>query len=277
MTFIVLFVALLIERFFDWSHLRRWYWFNAYEHFVSQKMAKLPSYLVLALTILPLLIIVALIEWLLDDFLFGLIKLLFQIILLLYCLGPQNLWADIFACTNALEQGDAQNALEKLKSSFGIIVSDTQKPHQELLSRIFIESNRRVFAVIFWYAILGPVGAILYRTISLFSTEQLKQEIKLDSVQLSFSAESVLDWLPIRIFTFLFALGGHFVKVFSTWRKHVISGLSSNEVVLVDCGVAALGSDLNEEDCSAERSAVSLLDRTFVIVLVMMAVIFLLI
>lgn len=278
MTFIVTLVALLIERFFDWSHLRHWHWFTTYQRAIAQRLAGKSTYLVLAATVLPLVLGVGLFDYLISDVLYGFIDLWFELFLLLYCFGPQNLWADTFACINALIQGDASYAMEKLKTAFNINNSSNgQSLHRHLLDSIFIESNRRVFAVVFWYVLLGPAGAVLYRTVVLSSpsTEFAKHEVPAELWQGASVSEAVLNWIPVRIFTFIFALGGQFVQVLSCWRKEVLKGLDRNEAMLIECGTAALHYDDHNKipvDGSAERAAISLLDRAFLIGLALIAI-----
>jgi AmpE protein len=281
MTFIVTLVGLLIERFFDWSHLRHWSWYMAYQRAITHKIASKSPYLALAMTIVPVLILVALLDYLLQDWLYGFLRLVFDIVVFIYCLGPKDLWADAFACTTALGQPDADQAAEKIKTSFGVTNNNTysQSLHKHLLNNLFIEANRRVFAVVFWFVVLGPVGSVMYRAVTLSASDFPNDDIDPSLAQSARSVEAALNWLPIRIFTFLFALGGHFAKVLSFWRKHVMRGLDSNEVLLMECGVAALGSDEQgsmPEDGSVERSAISLLDRAFVITLVIIAIMVLL-
>lgn len=276
-TFIVALIGLLIERFFDWSHLRQWSWFIKFQRAVLRRIPNSSSYLMLALTILPLVIGVALIQYLLQGALYGFVELLFELFIFIYCLGPQDLWADVFVCTNVLSQGDEEAAAEKLKMSFGIANGATraQALHKHLLDNIFIEANRRVFAMVFWFVALGPVGAVLYRLVTVSSSE-VSVDAALAAGARTF--ENVLNWLPVRLFTLLFALGGHFSKVFSRWRKNVMQGIDSNETLLAECGIAALGSsDPLPEDGSAEKMAIHLLDRAFVIMLVIIAILVVLI
>lgn len=274
MMFIVTLIALLIERFFDWSHLRQWHWYDALQRLIYRRLSGQSAYLVLAINIIPLLIVMGFLEYLLMGWLYGFIRLLFQLFVLLYCLGPQNLWADTYASINALMQGDPQLVTEKMKNTFGITAtSDTQTLHRQLVKNIFIEANQRVFATIFWFAILGAVGALLYRLVILSAVQR---EEAPELTKSAATIQSVLDWIPVRIFTFIFALGGHFVQVFSVWRKNIFHGLPSNEVLLVECGFAALDTTAQSpvaEDGSAEKGALSLLDRTFVIILVILAVV----
>jgi AmpE protein len=274
MTFIITFIALLIERFFDWSHLRNWNWYAAYQQKIAKRCSGISPYFVLAIIILPLLIAVFFIQWALQDVLFGFGEILFQLFIFLYCLGPQNFWADTFACVNALVQGDSQAAAEKLKTSFGDVKENVNASlHQQLLQQIFIAANRRVFAVIFWFIILGPIGVVLYRTVTLSASDNAKQDSEL--AKDACSIESALDWIPIRIFTCLFALSGHFVQVFSCWRKKVMRGLDINSQLLLECGAAALGKEDIEtlaQDGSAEKHVISLLDRTLVITFIVFAI-----
>lgn len=246
MTFIAVFIALLIERFFDWSNFRGWQWYERIQRLVYNRLTNQSPYLILAIQMLPFVIAIALIECTLQGWWYGFLKLLFQFAILLYCMGPKNLWADTFIHINSIEHGDIPAPVEL-----------SNPPSHTLLGRIFIEANERLFAVVFWFAVLGPAGAVLYRllTLSLPETETTAHKI-----------QAMLDWVPVRLFTFLFALAGHFTRVLSIWKKHLRLGFSENNTILAECGVAAL-----DDDSHQEREALNLLDRVFVIVLVIVA------
>jgi membrane protein required for beta-lactamase induction len=86
----------------------------------------------------------------------------------------------------------------------------------------------------------------------------------------------LLDWLPVRVLSFLFALGGHFLPVLKRWKQQAFDTPAVNEVLLADCGIVALDitkDNLLPEDGSAEQEAVDLLDRVFVITLVLLAIV----
>ncbi len=274
MTFIVSLVALLIERFFDWSHLRNWGWFSIYSRKILSRVPGVKSYAALAVVIVPVLIVVVLLQFVLHGFLYGLLGLLFQILVLLYCFGPQNLWADAFGTITSLSQGDVGFASEKVKASFNLNTAETREPtklHQLLMSGIFIQANCRVFAVVFWYAILGPVGvvgAVFYRTVELCGDEAA-------TAQSAHKVADILNWLPTKLMSLLFALGGNFSHVINCWRKKSNLSLSGNDQFLVDCGTAALGMEDQDKfpvDGSVERNAISLLDRVFIIGLVLVLI-----
>ena len=162
MTFIVTLVALLIERFFDWSHLRQWRWYTAYLQFVGNKLPGQPAYLVLGIAIAILLAVIALINFLLSDVLFGFVQLLFHLFIVLYALGPQNLWADTYTCINSMKKEDERTAKNKLTTSFGMPDDRySQSLQRYLLNNIFIEANRRVFAVIFLVCAIGAAWRVV--------------------------------------------------------------------------------------------------------------------
>lgn len=277
MIFVVTLVGLLIERFFDWSHLRHWNWFASYQRLIVQRLPAVSPYVALAVSIVPLLLLVAIVDLMLVGVMYGFIRLIFELVVFLYCLGPKNLWADSYACINALVQSDKHAAAETLKNSFGISdASYTQSLHRHLLNSIFINANRRVFALVFWYVILGVAGAVLYRVSTLASPDNAQEDTVPVLSQSERMVESILNWLPVRLFTFLFALAGQFNTVIACWTKKAVLGLDGNEEMLTECGKAALGLEGKEKlpsDGSVERNAVSLLDRVFVITLVIVGVV----
>lgn len=274
MTFLVTFIALLIERFFDWSHFRQWNWYRAYQRMIMHRLPAKSAYLVLGASIVSILVIVALISWVLQGLLYGLVTFIFSIFIVLYCLGPKNLWADIFASLNAFTHGDQKAANDALKVTFGMTEQKNAAFQLRLLDEIFIQANRRIFAVIFWYVLLGPIGAVLYRLAALSAFELNPQEDEIVLNQSAHRLEAILSWLPVRAFTFIFALAGHFVNVITYWRKRVLQGPASNDQLLIECGMAAIGDEElsgMKQTSTIEKSAVQLLDRAFVVVLVLIA------
>lgn len=272
MTFIITFIALVIERFFHWSHLRYWRWYSKYQLWIGRRISNWPSYLLLAICVLPLVILIGVINCLFDGWLYGIPKLIFGVLVLLYCLGRENLWVQVFTCINEMQKEDPKAAIEYAQSSFGIALpKNSQAFHQELTRAIFIEAHERIFAVVFWFIILGPIGAVLYRSIALCAKES-----DLGLTQTAAKAQRILDWIPARLFTFLFALGGHFTDVFHLWKKDAKKGVNENDKLIAECGIAALDVEENNllsEDGAAEKEALELIDRVFMMGLLLLAMI----
>jgi AmpE protein len=275
MAFIITLIALLIERFFDWGHIRQWRWYTRYQTKLTTRIGRWPAWLALGVCILPLVLGVAIVYYLLSSWLFGLLKLFFGIFVLVYCFGPANFWAQVYACIADLHKEDPQATMAKIQKLFGLTFAhEPQAFHRAFTSALFIEANRRIFAVLFWFLFLGPAGALLYRLVDLSRANGVI------AVSAAAKLHLLLDWLPVRVFTFIFALGGHFTSVLQQWKRKAWSKPSENDALVTDCGIAAL--DVMEaerlpEDGSAEREALALLDRVFVMSLVLLAFVVLLI
>lgn len=270
MTFIVIFAALLVERFFHWGQIRNWRWFSSYQQWVGAKTGTWSPYLLLITCVLPLVLIVGLVGLLLSGWLFAILKLIFDFLILIYCMGPHNLWLQTYNCVGQLNHQDQNAAIQCVETDFGIkATTDSQALHYSFLKAIFQEAYLRIFSVVFWFAVLGPMGAVLYRMIALMSVES--------PLGISLTAAEVqrwLDWIPVRIFTFVFALAGNFIRAFSVWKKYVFKGLATTNALLTEGGVSALGvssSDVLAEDGSIEKEALALLERTFITILVIVA------
>lgn len=280
MTLIVLFIALIIERFFDFSHLRHWNWYSYYATFITGKIKVKSSYVVIALLTVPLLFILLILNLLLMDVLYGFLSLLLNVLILLYCFGPQNLWADAYTSLNTLAHDEIDIAADKLKLTFNMNgrTRVPQTMHRILLEHFFVECNIRVFACVVFFIAFGVVGVLLYRLMAILARDPIQLPLARGlgadvTVRAQFILD-VLDWFPIRILTFFFALGGNFMQVFATWMKLVLDGVAFNKKLLIECGFKALGDEVSNkiaEDGSAEKSAINLFDRVLIITLVIIA------
>lgn len=269
MTLIIALIAFSIERFFHWSHLRQWRWLDYYQRLLSQRISGWPSWSLLLICVLPPVLLVGIINQLLASWSYGMFQLIFGIIILVYCLGPYNLWVQAYSCLSELNKEDPKLAVERAQNTFGIgMPANSQAFHYALTRGILIKANESIFAVTFWFILLGPAGAVLYRTIALCANKS-----DLGLMPLAGKVQAILDWVPVRLFTLLFALGGHFVEVFQVWKKNVLTHWTDNDKLLTDCGIAALAVPEGSfpEDGSAEKATLDLLDRVFVISLVILA------
>ncbi|MDR3477941.1 MAG: regulatory signaling modulator protein AmpE [Gammaproteobacteria bacterium] len=271
MTFIITLVSLVIERFFDWSHIRQWRWFMRYQAWLGMRFSAWSSYLILGFSVLPLVFIVAAINFFLTGVLFGVFKLLFGILVVMYCMGPNNFWAQIYVCVTEMHKEDPRAAMEKIQEVFGVsLPTDAQAFHHAFTNAMFIEGNRRVFAVLFWFILLGPAGSVLYRLVDLCKAKGIAV------TQAAEKADRLLDWLPVRAYTFFFALAGHFTQVIRHWRMGFFAAPVANDALITQSGVAALDvleAERIPEDGTAEQETLSLLDRVFVIGLVVLAIV----
>ncbi|HVE43958.1 MAG TPA: regulatory signaling modulator protein AmpE [Gammaproteobacteria bacterium] len=265
MIFVVMCVALVVERFFDWSHVRRWGWFTGYQKWLSGYFTSKSDYVALVVVLLPLILGVLMLDLVLRGAFYGLLRFVFESLLLLYCLGPQNLWANSIACANA--ESDQSVDQNELTATFGVVMG-TEGACQKLSKGIFVGANDRVFAPLFWFLFLGPVGAVCYRSLSHI------RESGGGVAQRAQVVIDVLNWLPARLLALVFGLGNHFTAVFHCWRKQVVAGLQFNEQILADCGAAAfpVANDIAGGGLKIKQK-INLLDRSLVIAVLLVAII----
>lgn len=97
-----------------------------------------------------------------------------------------------------------------------------------------IAMNQEIFAVILWFFLFGPVGAILYRVTLNFS--------KLPGVDKHIiQLKEILDWVPTRLTSLIFLLVGQFQPGFSEYIQHILSKPEYNDTLLISMAEHTLG------------------------------------
>jgi membrane protein required for beta-lactamase induction len=221
--------------------------------------------------------------------LFWPLALVFDVAVLVYCLGPRNLSNQVALFLDAHQRGD-QDAASQIAAQIhtgGAVTGAGTLAHQ-VTEAILVQANRRVLGVLVWFALLGPLGAMLYRL-----TEQLAHSAdgpdgKDVNEDMRFSGAAVrlygmLDWPPARLVTLGYALAGSFQGTMEAVRARESDwwGLkpANNESVLVAGGLGALALPAlgRVADVLAERadieSALALVKRTLVLGLIMVALV----
>jgi AmpE protein len=168
---------------------------------------------VLALA-LPLVICV-LLAWLFSHTLLGeLLPLLFALVVLLYCFGPREFERDLEAILAAPDDVSREAAAQALADDGRPVTWATPA----LGEAIVYAALRRRFAVLLWFFLLGPVGALLYR---LAQTLGRDDSLLLDAAcqRAAGYLANALDWLPAQLLTFTLAVVGHWDAVIDAWRR----------------------------------------------------------
>ena len=115
----------------------------------------------------------------------------------------------------------------------------------------FINAHESNFGVLFWYAILGFSGALIYW----FLVGARASKVLLDETNSSLRQTVVVihafaAWIPARVTGFIYALVGNFEPGFKCWLNCIRTYNMPSSQVLEECGKAALGTD-SQEDLSA--------------------------
>lgn len=242
MLLIAIILSLIAERFLgSMSELRRFGWFHRYSGLVKKAAAK-QSYLngtvSLLLLLAPLLVITGLIDHYLSNlwFMFG---LGFAVLILLFSFGPTDLEAEVEAFAEARERGDEESAIWHAAELLGSdIPTHSAQLTRRILDNILVEVNERLVGVLFWFVLLGPAGALLYRL-----TQQLvrqEEESSDDFAEAARRLHQLLAWIPARVCALAYALAGSFVDAFSGWRSVSAPWTESSRKVLIASGLGAL-------------------------------------
>lgn len=113
-----------------------------------------------------------------------------------------------------------------------------------------ISSHRHVFAPLFWFLVLGPAGAVLYR-LALTMAESWQVNAPVPEAQAPFGvfarrAFAVLDWLPVRMTAVTFAIVGDFEDAVYCWRTQAAQWPDPAAGILLASGAGALGVRLGQ-------------------------------
>ena len=280
MKLIIILITLGMERYLGvGAILKRFSWFNNYLGLlrsISRSDSLWKGPLGVAWVVAPLLIIVALIYFLLSSYFYDVMGLAIGLVILLYCLGPEDLHQELRFYLVAMEKEDKETAKTQAQ-----IFLDGEVPENEsqmcraITKKIFVEANERLFGVLFWFVVLGPVGAVLYRTSALLRHTTQTPDSKYASLSGAAQVwQNLLDWIPVRIVTLAYALAGNFPACLGAWLKHMLVGLRRNEEMLETCGLVAAG--LNDENASGatvqeNRNALGTINWSLIFALVLIA------
>lgn len=160
-------------------------------------------------------VVCALVIWALHRLpLSDLLQLLFALAVLLFSFGPHAFEADLEAILKAPDQSSRETAAQALSDDGESVAWRTA----DLGEATTYAALRRRFGVLFWFFVLGPIGALLYRL-----ARQLGHDA---SLALDAGARTsarylanALDWAPAQLMVFTLALVGHWDAVIGAWRR----------------------------------------------------------
>lgn len=273
--------ALIAENFISsLSELRR---FDFIFRYVSWLRSKLPTFsfqngsVTLVIVIATVLFVVWLVSAMLGNVL-GLFGFLFGIAILIFMIGPRDLEEDVKNVQIAFDNKDydranfhASNLANSPVSEFPMQLAQTVK------ESILLQANIRMLGVFFWFILLGPVGAVLFRLSCLLKDNQ--KDEKDDFAEASRDLYQIIIWLPARICVLSYAVAGNFVDTMSYWNGLSDLWLRDSEEFIVISGIGALRYDhridrneqeTDEPDIAGIHHAFSLVRRAVIVWVVLL-------
>jgi AmpE protein len=191
--------------------------------------------------LLPALLVLWL-QTLVVGMLFGAISLALMVFVLLYSFGRGDFDALVGQYREYCQRGDFEAAYlfvrEEIPGETGKeCPSGPEHLHRWMKERICYMGFERWFGVIFYFAILGPAGALAYRLLQLYG--DLNEES--EPAAMVSRVRYFVDWVPARLLVFAFAVTGDWVGS----REQVMTSLqdttTANSEVIADAAHAALG------------------------------------
>ena len=270
MNLIALLIGLVVERLatqlFHWRRMR---WLDRIidgGFATAGRLADLPSLVLIVLLAILLVLPVFVVIIVLGDTLAGFTYLLLAIGVLFFSLGPHDIGEDVDEYCRALE---SENDEEIQRAAKAIVEGDVP---DEALARIHfveesvcVQANNRLFAVIFWFVVLGPLAAWTYRVTDLIRRRAVfnaargapEDEHALRIRDAAVTLHGWLAWIPARLTALGYATAGHFDEAIAAMRvPSEQAGLSlseQNEKLLARVGVAALALQQDSDESMTER------------------------
>lgn len=246
MKLIAILLGLLAEHFIGQLHQLRRY--DLFEKYVNRVRGFLrggiwDSHVGVLVILLPILAIVAWLQVWLDDSLLGLPGLLFSALALIYCLGPYDLGDDVEQYREALQTDDTGLAFHLADEFLG--EDPPEDPDQQaaaVMKAVFVAAHTRLFGVLFWFMLLGPVGAVLFRTLQLLTPEEDEKDERF--AESAGRILSLISWPSTRLVALGYGLSGDFEAAVDRWRQHSARAghmEEEPESILVAVGSGALG------------------------------------
>lgn len=237
MSFLVLLLLLLLENGSRWRHgVQRDAWLLAALRRVEARGAadwQLPLLLGL-----PLLAVGALL-WSLAPLAYGWLLLPLHLLLLLWSLGRGDVQRQLAPFRASWQRGDAEAAYLDAQRDLGVQAEDDVGLLREVQGYLLWQAHQGFFAVVCWYALLGPLPALAYRLLALVEAHALGAPLRERARRL----RGALDWLPARLLALSLALAGNFAGTLRSARGRWLGGADAAALV-VDAGRAA--ADLGE-------------------------------
>ncbi len=266
MHLIALLIGLVIERLAtQLFHLRRLRWLDRIIDAgfrLAERLANWPALIPVILIAVLLVLPVFAVTFSLDDALLGFPYLLLGITVLFFSLGPQDIGEDVDEYCRAIEEGDEDRIRQTAKAIIeSEVPDDVLERIHKVEEAVCVQANNRLFAVIFWFVLLGPLGAWAYRVTDLIRRRAVfaaarEQESSGVSEHLRDAAMMLhgwLAWVPARLTAIGYATAGNFDPALGAWRAPTEQKTDSqseyNEHLLARVGVSALalGDDADED------------------------------
>jgi AmpE protein len=209
---------------------------------------------------LPVLLLFAVL-WLISPILFGLPLFILSVAILLYSLGRGDFQILLKLYLNSWQRGDLEGAYQHGRGFSTELcdsgVDNASELHLSVRKAVFYQGFERWFAVVFWFVLLGPAGALAYRLLFMLAASRSLPQQDRDTAA---NGLFYLEWAPVRLLGLAFAIVANFDTCIGVWRQHLSSDQPSAEV-LDSIGMKSLPSYIPDGQIDGEQFVKSAADE----------------
>ncbi len=213
------------------------------------------------------------------------LRVLIAAVVLFFSLGPRDLKQEVNEYRAALASGDATRAAALAEEILGHDAGQRQGPKLgSVAAAVFVQANNRLFGVLFWFALAGPLGALTFRVTDLLRREAIVRGTRADAPpaaahlgDLCQRLHGVLAFVPARLLALSYGIAGSFEESFTGWRGYLAEEsdhfFDANDHLLLHAGQGALGARWEGAANEEERTgaALGLTDAAFYVWLAVFA------
>jgi membrane protein required for beta-lactamase induction len=241
MQFIALLIALAMVQYLGSAALlQKDHWFYQLLQKSQQQFAK-HALLAALLPVVGASVALLVLLFLLGDWFWGLGELVISVAVLLYAFGRGEFNELLIEYRDAWREG----RLDELQRLVSVVDSTYQAADNETMNYTHVAARdaflyagfQRLFAVLFCFAILGPVAAFFYRLLSL-AVQSINNEQLL-------KIQQIIEWPAARLMALSFVVVGDFSKGLAACSSSIFHPSMTNQQVISVAALASSGLDLN--------------------------------
>ena len=205
---------------------------------------------------ITLIIFILISTYLLEHYIHLFFSFVLNLIILVYCLKPNEYNEKIEDIKFSIENGNDIPEDDRLKYLTASLSDKKSNDNiTQITDNLFYNSTRSIFTVLFWFLFLGPAGCLGYIVLDYFIygkdihiDQKSKKELKI--------IIGLIEYIPVRLSAFSFAIVGNFENSLKAWKnlKSNINLHKGNIDLVNTTGLSSFEMmDNNERDALLEK------------------------
>lgn len=245
-TLIIILLAFALDRWLpERGGFRLWSWYSDWAESIEQRFnggLRSQGTFAVVLAIAPILLAIFLATFVLGQ-IAAVLAILFAVAMLYVCVDLYRLGHVAQAVATALENGEVTDAATHLKELTGKDTVETTVAGvaQATVEAVLKQANTLVVAPVFWFLLLGPLGAMLQRLAAVL--DRLWGHRTARFTEFGWAAarlDDLLSWIPARITALSYAVMGSFEDALHCWRRKAGMWSDISSGPLLSSGLGAL-------------------------------------